>query len=605
MGKKARAGLRVLHAPVNYANQAYLLSRALRGRGVDSVQLRYRFPSQGFQFYDDDERVVQLTNKDWYGDMLRTVQQVASEEFDIIHLWNRTLLHWRPGDIVNGMDLPFLRLSGARLAFRFTGYDLRRKSLEVKLNRFSPYHYGFKSDYDEDDQKRYVDSIFPYIDEFVVQDPEMQTYFPEARVIPRAIDLENFPVTEQPSNQRPLIVHAPSNKQVKGSDFVLKAVAELKAEGLDFDFQMVEHLPNAEALDLYRRADIVIDQLLIGWYGVLAMEGMAMGKAVIAYIRDDLLGYFTNDMPLINANPDNITSVLRATIQDRDLRGEIGRRARAFVESVHDSRNVVRAAVKMYRQMLKAPGRRIVPDFVYQLHGSFDFRERFDGDRLRWSQNRVAQLQKETAAHLARIAALEAKEQTRPAAPKTETKTESQPAKQPATEANGRASGNTMEGEIAALKSALIDAVYESARSETLAAEAAALRHEAQRWRAAEAEMAVLREAAERWRSIEAALPILRQNAERYLVLEPQLPELQFKATRCGELQDEVVSLRYKALRYDEVRDQLAGWRNKAERYDTMMGRSVIGRILWALGIGRRKPGAAGNRKSAALKPAE
>src|SRR5207249_2754866 len=133
------------------------------------------------------------------------------------------------------------------------------------------------------------------------------------------------------------------------------AVEVLKDEGLAFDFQLIERMPNSEALECYRRADIVIDQLLIGWYGVLSMEAMAMGKTVIVYIRDDLVGYFRDGLPLVNANPDTITSALRAAIKDRELRREVGLRARTFVEEVHDSRVVARAAAKMYQKILKAP----------------------------------------------------------------------------------------------------------------------------------------------------------------------------------------------------------------------------------------------------------
>jgi glycosyltransferase involved in cell wall biosynthesis len=381
----------------------------LRARGINSVQLRYCFPREGVQFYKTYDRSVILSAEDWYGDMLRTVQQVAAERFDVIHLWNRTLLHRFPGDVINGMDLPFLRLAGARLAFRFTGYDLRRRSLELKLNRFSPYYYGYASPYSEDDQQRYLDAISPYIDEFVVQDPEMRTYLPGATIIPRAIDLEQFPFPDEEPNQRPKVVHAPSQRKLKGSDLIMKAVEELKGEGLDFDFQLVEDKPHSEALALYRRADIVIDQLLIGWYGVVAMEAMAMGKTTIAYIRDDLVGYFRNGMPLINANPETITTVLRYAIKDRELRHEIGHRGRLFAERVHYSSVVAQAAADMYEGLLnrRAPSARIVPDFSYQLRGSADFRARFEGGRLHASWPRVTELEQEVAGHVARIAQLE------------------------------------------------------------------------------------------------------------------------------------------------------------------------------------------------------
>src|SRR5207244_5640513 len=136
------------------------------------------------------------------------------------------------------------------------------------------------------------------------------------------------------------VVHASTHRFLKGTKFVLRAVEQLKDEGLDFDFRLIEDMPNAQALEQYRRADIIIDQLLIGWYGVLAMETMAMGKAVIAYLRDDLTGFFGRRMPLLNANPDKIRDVLRQAIKDAQLREGMGRRGRAFGEMKEDTRVV-------------------------------------------------------------------------------------------------------------------------------------------------------------------------------------------------------------------------------------------------------------------------
>ena len=132
-------------------------------------------------------------------------------------------------------------------------------------------------------------------------------------------------------------------------------------------------MPNAEAIEQYRRADIVIDQLLVGWYGVLSMEAMAMGKTVIVYIRDDLTDYFGDRMPLVIANPETITAALRNAIKDEELRHEIGHRARAFIEEVHDSRIVARSAAKLYKKILKMPASPMKPDFSYQLGNSVNF----------------------------------------------------------------------------------------------------------------------------------------------------------------------------------------------------------------------------------------
>jgi glycosyltransferase involved in cell wall biosynthesis len=388
-----RKQIRVLHAPLNFANQAYVLSEALRREGVDSSLATYKWGEAADTLAFDADNIIPISFKNWLGDEFAVVDRVSKSGYDIVHFWNRTLVYHGSGDnFFNGLDLPYLRMAGLRTAYRFTGYELRRKSLELELNPFSPFRYGFESRFQEKAQKKYLDYIGPYIDAFIVQDPEMQSYLPGARIIPRALNLDQFPFEEPAARKRPLVVHAPVNRLVKGSEFVIKAVEQLKGEGLDFDFQLIEEMSHAQALEWYRRSDILVDQLLIGWYGVVAIEAMAMGKTVIAYIRDDLKGFFRGGMPLVTANPETITAALRKVIKDAELRREISRRGRAFVEEMHDCRAVARSLATLYREILELPADSAqIPDFAYQISCGTDV---------------VDQLSTATAARLRHIPAL-------------------------------------------------------------------------------------------------------------------------------------------------------------------------------------------------------
>jgi hypothetical protein len=80
-------------------------------------------------------------------------------------------------------------------------------------------------------------------------------------------------------NPRPLVVHAPSNREKKGTRFVIEACAQL-----DVELDIVEGVPHDVARERYARADIVVDQLNAGWHGVFALESMALGKPVVAHI---------------------------------------------------------------------------------------------------------------------------------------------------------------------------------------------------------------------------------------------------------------------------------------------------------------------------------
>jgi hypothetical protein len=90
-----------------------------------------------------------------------------------------------------------------------------------------------------------------------------------------------------------------------------------------------------------KEADLIVDQLVIGWYAMFALEGMSSGKPVVCFIREDLKklyeysGVLKDDLPLISATPDSIYECLRNLYDQRDSLGLIGKRSRVFVEKYH------------------------------------------------------------------------------------------------------------------------------------------------------------------------------------------------------------------------------------------------------------------------------
>ena len=142
-------------------------------------------------------------------------------------------------------------------------------------------------------------------------------------------------------------MHAPTNRAIKGTRFILDAVSRLRAEGLELDFELVEGLEHSDAKALYRRADLVVDQLLIGWYGGLAVEAMALERPVVAYIRPEDLAFvppeMRADLPVVSADPGTIHDVLKELLTTRRPElAELGRRGRSYVSRWHDPLAIAR-----------------------------------------------------------------------------------------------------------------------------------------------------------------------------------------------------------------------------------------------------------------------
>ncbi len=116
----------------------------------------------------------------------------------------------------------------------------------------------------------------------------------------------------------------------------------------EIDFVLVENMTNDKAIELYQSADIIIDQLLIGTYGVFACEAMALGKPVVTYISQEMKSEFPDELPIVSANIENIESKLEMLINNAKLRNDIGISGRKYVEKYHDFKNVAKLAKHIY-----------------------------------------------------------------------------------------------------------------------------------------------------------------------------------------------------------------------------------------------------------------
>lgn len=157
---------------------------------------------------------------------------------------------------------------------------------------------------------------------------------------PLDLDAQNgekyAPAYPAPSSNRPLrIVHAPNHRMFKGTHFLEEAVAELKNQGKNIELVMVERLSNVEALNVYRTADVIFDQCLIGSHGYFGLEAMALGKPLMCYISKDEYVIAPDECPIIRVTPKTIASRLLEALDNRESLYNIGVTGRAYVEKYY------------------------------------------------------------------------------------------------------------------------------------------------------------------------------------------------------------------------------------------------------------------------------
>jgi hypothetical protein len=158
------------------------------------------------------------------------------------------------------------------------------------------------------------------------------------------------------------ILHAPNHTAIKGTQFFIKAVEDLKAEGYSVELKLVQKMPNHELRKLIRAADIIADQLVIGCYAMFAIEGMAAGKPVLCYLREDLRELYEfaglidpGEIPLVNCDHQTVKESIRHLLDNLELIPKIGQASRSYVVKHHSIQAIGRMFDKANSQMGISP----------------------------------------------------------------------------------------------------------------------------------------------------------------------------------------------------------------------------------------------------------
>lgn len=334
---------RVLLGTYEIANQSHTIASALTARGMHAKTLSY-YPN--YLKYKSDH-VLNLANCANAEEAVVQSRKCAEEmipQFDIFHFHFGTTL------TQDYSDLPVLKQLNKQVVMQYWGSDVRRLSVARKYNR-----YIKVKDVSEANIIAGLESIARYVPNCVVCDLELYEYvkdfFDTVHLIPQLLNLEEYKPTEpKTQNHEFLIVHAPTDPELKGSKYIQKALDELSQDH-SFEYKPVVGLSHDEAIKVYAQADLIVDQLHVGCHGLFAIESMAMAKPVITWISDFMRDRYPSDLPLISANPDTIKKTLEHALNNRDMLVEKGLQGRAYVEKHHDMNKLGAQIIDMYSQL--------------------------------------------------------------------------------------------------------------------------------------------------------------------------------------------------------------------------------------------------------------
>lgn len=330
----------VFHSPLEIAGQMGMLVGGLRKFGHMAV---------GYNMFINYLR--------YSNHIINTYLANIQESYELIKA-GYSIMHFHFGTTLDEHlnDLPRYVAEGKKLVMHHWGNDVRTAALAAT---YSPYLTDPCNPWSDAEMVQRLQQMSTYIPTAIIQDhelmPYVKPYYQKVFVLPLAFPVqETVPVYPLRSNGVPMLVHAPTQPTFKGTAIIEAVLHSLWNMGYTFTYYRIENMSHDEALQLYRQADIIIDQILVGSYGVLSVEAMALGKPVVCYIREDLQATYPGKLPIVSANPATLQAALIPLITDAAKREQIGMQGRKYAEAVHDVSKVIPKLIDIYKEVEKA-----------------------------------------------------------------------------------------------------------------------------------------------------------------------------------------------------------------------------------------------------------
>jgi glycosyltransferase involved in cell wall biosynthesis len=309
--------LRVVHCPVNFAGIGWTNVEALRRKGIDARLVVFNTHDA---HPEADEDLALPPAPAWRRQALqfRALARLLPRT-DVFHFYFGLTL------VPKRIQFPLLRAARKKSIFHFVGSDIRGKSAGELA-------YGRSADAQ------------------IIGSYDAARWVPDAEVVPPGIDLRTIERTPVRADGPVRVAHAALSRRRKGTDAIAAACAEL---GVELD--VIEGVRHDEVGARIAAADVVVDQLNSGWYGLFAIEAMAYGKPVAGYIHDEAAARtaaaFGVELPIVRTTKETLAADLRQLVGSSELRRERGAASRAYVERVHDADAMADRLIDIYSRL--------------------------------------------------------------------------------------------------------------------------------------------------------------------------------------------------------------------------------------------------------------
>ncbi len=330
---------RMLVGPTNSAGQGHAWAQAAKTLpDVDAVSFALHRKGQ-FQFKDDYG--VPLA---WFGQprWQRAQEQHVLSSYTHVMVESLRPIFGARGYPDASADIAAMLDKGINVSLLFHGSDIRLPSRHAKRERWSPFTPGDDlTERLEKQARAHAELVESLGLPVFVSTVDLLDDVPDAQWLPVAIDPARWQQAGRPlfAGERPVVVHTPSNAKLKGTEEIDAVLTGLHQSG-QIEYRRITGVTHDRMPSVIGDADIVVDQLRIGLYGVAAAEALAAGRIVVSYVGDGVRQRVRSltgrEVPIVEAEPDTLGDVVTGLIADRDAAAERAAAGPGFVAELHD-----------------------------------------------------------------------------------------------------------------------------------------------------------------------------------------------------------------------------------------------------------------------------
>lgn len=310
------------------ASQAMTLSNFLHSHHADDFNVRH-FLYFEHKYYKKWDRSILSSLWLWVDNVSTKFWKILSWARIIFFLLRNIpvilradVIHFFAGSsfLPGNRDLFFLKkILRKKVIMEFNGSDVRKPELSGKHNPY--FNRGIGGYYFSDsivDAK--VQKIEKYSDFIIVPYHELYANVASSvldewklKVLYHIIDADFYWEDTRDSNNI-RIIHAPSNKGIKGSEFISSIIKKLQKKYPQIEYRELTNMPREQILREISQGDIIIDQIVLGDFGVFALESMYNNKITLCYLLDFVLKQYPKDLPIVNVDFDTLESKLEEIV---------------------------------------------------------------------------------------------------------------------------------------------------------------------------------------------------------------------------------------------------------------------------------------------------